>query len=76
MQPMILPENVIICIARISQMGNALKIRSYTVKYLMISKDKMIIENSFSRAFFLLKNAFIISKFATVATESLVLTIN
>lgn len=42
MKPVILQENVIICIARISQMNNALKIRSYTVKYLVISKDKII----------------------------------
>lgn len=55
MQPVILPDNVIICIARISQMSNALKIRSYIVKYLMISKDKMIIKNSFIRIFLINK---------------------
>lgn len=36
-------------------MSNALKIRSYIVKYLMISKDKMIIKNSFIRIFLINK---------------------
>jgi len=36
--------SVIISIARVSQMSNALKIRSYTVKYFMIPKDKKFLK--------------------------------
>lgn len=44
-----LQVNVIISIPRISQMSNALKIKSYSVKYFMVSKDKNIKKNPHQR---------------------------